>query len=186
MGRQATRNHISGTSDAHQRSLVGAVLGFSSFLAQANVTKVRRTATRRTAISATLMRGHELARLQRRHRGDSQSDDLRRLLRKDNSFLCWRNFSPSLALHVTGALAGGHAIHVLGWGTDAGVDYWLLANQWGTGWGMAGSVWFRRGINHLGIENYMYGSIPTVWGATTAMIVATTITTTTTSPPPPL
>ena len=30
---------------------------------------------------------------------------------------------------------GGHAIKVLGWGTEAGVDYWWCANSWNPDWG---------------------------------------------------
>ena len=28
-----------------------------------------------------------------------------------------------------------HAVMVVGWGTAAGVDYWMLRNSWGTWWG---------------------------------------------------
>merc|ERR1711924_357540 len=27
---------------------------------------------------------------------------------------------------------GGHAVKILGWGTENGTDYWLAANSWGT------------------------------------------------------
>ena len=38
--------------------------------------------------------------------------------------------------HITGGMMGGHAVKLIGWGTtDAGEDYWLLANQWNRGWG---------------------------------------------------
>ena len=37
--------------------------------------------------------------------------------------------------HTSGGLLGGHAIKCLGWGTENGVDYWLMANSWGTSWG---------------------------------------------------
>jgi cathepsin B len=39
---------------------------------------------------------------------------------------------------------GGHAIRIVGWGTEDGVDYWLVANSWGSNWGEDGvSVFFR-------------------------------------------
>jgi C1A family cysteine protease len=33
---------------------------------------------------------------------------------------------------------GGHAIKIIGWGTDdkTGADYWLVANSWGPEFGM--------------------------------------------------
>ena len=40
-----------------------------------------------------------------------------------------------------GAKGTDHAIQIAGWGTDAGVDYWLGRNSWGTYWGEHG--WFR-------------------------------------------
>ena len=41
--------------------------------------------------------------------------------------------------HTYGGLAGGHAVKMIGYGTDSqGVDYWLCANSWGTSWGERG------------------------------------------------
>jgi C1A family cysteine protease len=35
---------------------------------------------------------------------------------------------------------GGHAISIVGWGTNAnGVAYWLIENSWGVNWGDSGS-----------------------------------------------
>jgi C1A family cysteine protease len=31
-----------------------------------------------------------------------------------------------------------HATNVVGWGTESGMDYWLMRNSWGTSWGEAG------------------------------------------------
>lgn len=36
--------------------------------------------------------------------------------------------------HVNGDIMGGHAVRIIGWGTDAGVDYWLVANSWSSAW----------------------------------------------------
>ena len=30
---------------------------------------------------------------------------------------------------------GGHAVKLIGWGTQDGDDYWICANSWGTEWG---------------------------------------------------
>merc|ERR1711982_19786 len=33
---------------------------------------------------------------------------------------------------------GGHAVKIVGWGTENGEDYWLVANSWNTSWGLSG------------------------------------------------
>jgi cathepsin B len=55
---------------------------------------------------------------------------------------------------------GGHAIKILGWGTDNSVDYWLVANSWNPDWGMKGYFKIRRGSNECGIENDINAGTP--------------------------
>lgn len=40
--------------------------------------------------------------------------------------------------HVTGAALGGHAVKIIGWGEDAGINYWLVVNSWNEDWGDKG------------------------------------------------
>ena len=40
--------------------------------------------------------------------------------------------------HTGGKMAGGHAVKIVGWGTDGGVDYWKIANSWNPYWGEKG------------------------------------------------
>ena len=40
--------------------------------------------------------------------------------------------------HVTGTYLGGHAVRILGWGSENGTDYWTVANSWNTDWGENG------------------------------------------------
>jgi len=47
---------------------------------------------------------------------------------------------------------GGHAVKIVGWGVEAGTDYWLVANSWGPSWGIEGYFKIARGTNHCGIE----------------------------------
>jgi cathepsin B len=54
--------------------------------------------------------------------------------------------------HQTGQALGGHAIRILGYGTDSGVDYWLIANSWNETWGDNGYFKIKRGTNECGIE----------------------------------
>ncbi|KAL5112924.1 Cathepsin B [Taenia crassiceps] len=62
--------------------------------------------------------------------------------------------------HVSGALLGGHAIKLMGWGEEEGVPYWLCANSWNTDWGEGGFFKILRGKNHCGIESDIVAGLP--------------------------
>merc|ERR1711948_243700 len=47
---------------------------------------------------------------------------------------------------------GGHAVKIVGYGTLDGVDYWTVANSWGTTWGEEGFFRILRGKDHCGME----------------------------------
>jgi len=48
---------------------------------------------------------------------------------------------------------GGHAVKMIGYGTEGGVDYWLCQNSWTDTWGDAGYFKIRRGTDECGIED---------------------------------
>jgi len=48
---------------------------------------------------------------------------------------------------------GGHAVKIIGWGTESGTDYWLVANSWTETWGDAGTFKILRGKDQCGIES---------------------------------
>ncbi|KAJ3653171.1 hypothetical protein Zmor_012435 [Zophobas morio] len=50
--------------------------------------------------------------------------------------------------HVSGKDFGFFAVKIIGWGTEDGVPYWLVANSWGTSWGnLNGYFKIVRGTN---------------------------------------
>jgi cathepsin B len=75
------------------------------------------------------------------------------------------HYSGGVYHHVTGAFVGGHAIKILGWGTDSasGLNYWLCANSWGTAWGEQG--FFRIMQGELGIDSAVFACTPDVTSA---------------------
>jgi len=55
--------------------------------------------------------------------------------------------------HSAGEELGGHAIKIMGWGTEKGEDYWLVANSWNEDWGDMGTFKIARGVDECGIES---------------------------------
>jgi len=53
--------------------------------------------------------------------------------------------------HKSGKYLGGHAIKIVGWGEQDGTPYWIVANSWGTGWGMEGYFWIA--MDQCGISD---------------------------------
>jgi cathepsin B len=62
--------------------------------------------------------------------------------------------------HSTGSMLGGHAVKILGWGTEGGQDYWLVANSWNEDWGDKGYFKIAKGRNECGIEGQIVAGTP--------------------------
>ena len=45
------------------------------------------------------------------------------------------NYKSGIYKYTSGGLLGGHAVKMLGWGSENGVNYWICANSWNTKWG---------------------------------------------------
>ena len=75
-------------------------------------------------------------------------------------------FAPvSLVRAVTGTMAGGHAVKMVGWGEEGGKKYWKVANSWNPYWGEKGYFRIVKGSNEGGIENQGIGSAAgATWG----------------------
>ena len=57
---------------------------------------------------------------------------------------------------------GGHAVRIVGWGNEDGVDYWWIANSWGQNWGLNGYFRMKIGIPECQLEKNVYGLIPDI------------------------
>jgi len=63
-------------------------------------------------------------------------------------------YSTGVYQHTSGKALGGHAVKIIGFGTEQGTPYWLVANSWSTRWaGFGGYFKIARGQNECGIEN---------------------------------
>jgi len=73
------------------------------------------------------------------------------------------NYAGGVYYHKTGGVAGGHAIKVIGWGVENGLNYWLCANSWGPSWGLSGFFKIKQGDS--GINQQMYACKPNIKSA---------------------
>jgi cathepsin B len=71
------------------------------------------------------------------------------------------NYSSGVYQHKTGANVGGHAIKIIGWGNQAGLEYWIAANSWGDSWGMDG--YFNIAFGECGIDKEGIAGTPAVY-----------------------
>jgi cathepsin B len=68
----------------------------------------------------------------------------------------FENYVSGVYHHVTGDFAGGHAVKIVGWGTDNGTKYWKVANSWNPYWAEKGYFRIKRGDS--GIDDQVVGS----------------------------
>jgi cathepsin B len=74
-----------------------------------------------------------------------------------NDFLAYKS---GIYKHITGSLAGGHAVKIVGWGEQNGINYWICANSWGTTWGENG--FFRIAFGECGIDLQGIVGVPAI------------------------
>ena len=79
----------------------------------------------------------------------------------ETGFLVFEDFmsyKSGIYVHKTGAQVGGHAVKIIGWGTEGGVNYWIVANSWGPDWGEGG--YFRIKMGECEIEKQGIAGLP--------------------------
>ena len=70
----------------------------------------------------------------------------------------FENYAGGVYKHTGGSMLGGHAVRIVGWGTDNGEAYWKVANSWNPFWGEKG--YFRIAHGQCGIDSAASGSSP--------------------------
>ena len=79
------------------------------------------------------------------------------------SFFVYEDFltyKSGIYQHVTGKYLGGHAVKLVGWGVEDGIEYWKIANSWNEDWGENGFFRIVAGKDECGIEVGPIGGIP--------------------------
>jgi len=77
----------------------------------------------------------------------------------------FENYVSGVYHHVSGKAAGGHAVRIVGWGSENGQKYWKVANSWNPFWGEKGYFRIAKGTNECDIEHQVTFSSPTAkWG----------------------
>ena len=64
------------------------------------------------------------------------------------------NYKSGVYMKNSTTFVGGHAVQLMGWGTELGNDFWLVANSWGSSWGISG--YFKIGQTQCGISSSVY------------------------------
>jgi len=57
----------------------------------------------------------------------------------------FENYAGGIYHHVSGQMAGGHAVKIVGWGVEKGTKYWKVANSWNPYWGEKGYFRIKEG-----------------------------------------
>jgi len=69
----------------------------------------------------------------------------------------FENYDSGIYHHVSGSMAGGHAVKIVGWGVEGGVKYWKVANSWNPYWAEKGYFRIKEG-DEGGVDDQVTGS----------------------------
>jgi cathepsin B len=67
-------------------------------------------------------------------------------------------YKSGIYVQHSGKLEGGHAVKIVGWGVENGIEFWICANSWTTGWGENG--FFRIKMDQCGISSQVIAGLP--------------------------
>ena len=67
------------------------------------------------------------------------------------------NYKSGIYSKARGAYRGKHAVKVVGWGSENGINYWIAQNSWGTSWGENG--FFRVQFGQVIFGSKMYSCL---------------------------
>ena len=79
---------------------------------------------------------------------NSMKKDIQKNGSMETGFTVYQDFlqyKGGIYKHVTGSMLGGHAVRIVGWGEEEGVNYWIVANSWSESWGENGFFRIENG-----------------------------------------
>jgi cathepsin B len=72
-------------------------------------------------------------------------------------YMDFPTYTSGVYQHLSGEAEGGHAIKMIGWGTEGGLDYWLCVNSWNSSWGDEGTFKILQG--NCGINDQVHAGL---------------------------
>jgi len=82
---------------------------------------------------------------------------------------------PADVLATPSSVSIGHAVKIMGWGHEEvdgkRVDFWWIANSWGTEWGLSGYFKMKMNITACQLEQNVVAFVPDIEGMNTSYLL---------------